>query len=92
MSIDHAIVGMTYLAEGIYSNDQWREKMVEDFGEQARPYLRDILLVSHTLLGERDAPFDDDRSRAARLRLATAQMNIYQFLNKNNPAKDGELD
>lgn len=44
--IDHAIVGASYIMEGVGKTAQWTKQMVDTFGPEVRPFLKEIRAAS----------------------------------------------
>jgi len=86
-TIDHTIIGASYLAEGAVDFAKWSGHMIEEFGEAIRPHLEAIFDRSKSMLEQTRKDFAD--KAAARARAATPE-GVYDSV--AHRMKMGTLD
>lgn len=62
---DHAIIGASYIAKGAAKFSDWSARMVKDFGEAVKPYLKDLYARARELHSANSKVFTSDERRMA---------------------------
>lgn len=71
--VDYAIIGADHLKNGVVKAAEWTKKMIDEFGEEIRPHLDEILAASRKQVGGESGGGQDIYGVAQRVREARAK-------------------